>query len=71
MAIGDCLKVGRGGEVISFERAIMPKPVAAVGWAFVDWTKATSWKRVAFRSLPPVDDSVAARQRGISRSELV
>ena len=36
---------------------------ATVGWAFVAWTRATSWKRVAFRSLPPVDDFLAVRQR--------
>ena len=51
------------GTVISFEGARMPRPVATVGWAFVAWTRATSWKRVAFRSLPPVDDFLAVRQR--------
>ena len=41
----------------------MPKPVSQLGFAFVAWTRATAWKRVGFRSLPPLDEFVAVRQQ--------
>ena len=36
-------------------------PVAAMGLAFVAWTRVTTWRRLAFRNLPPFADFLAAR----------
>ena len=37
-------------------------PIAAAGVAFVAWTRAVTWSRVAFRSLPTLANFIAIRQ---------
>ena len=41
----------------------MPRPVATMGFAFIAWTRTTSWKQLAFRALPPLEDFLAVRQK--------
>ena len=38
-------------------------PIATPGIAFVAWTRAVTWSRVAFRSLPPREQFMAIRNR--------
>ena len=38
-------------------------PIATPGVAFVAWTRATSWPRVAFRALPPLSSFLDIRKR--------
>ena len=49
------------GTVISFKDTKMPMPAARLGLAFVGWTRATRWAKVAFECLPPLDDFLAMR----------
>ena len=49
------------GTVISFKDTKMPTPAAKMGLAFVAWTRATAWARIAFKSLPPLDHFLAMR----------
>ena len=39
----------------------MRNAVSQPGLAFVGWTRATTWARVAFQSLPPLEDFIAVR----------
>jgi hypothetical protein len=56
------------GTVISFKHARMPKPAAKMGLAFVGWTRATAWEKVAFQGLPPFEDFLAIRQQQAFRA---
>ena len=49
------------GSLVSFKDSRMPKAVAKLGLAFVAWTRATSWAKVAFQALPPLEDFLAVR----------
>ena len=49
------------GTVLSFKDTKMPMPVARLGLAFVGWTRACEWAKVAFMSLPPLDHFLAMR----------
>ena len=49
------------GTVISFKDTKMPQPAAKLGLAFVGWTRATLWSKIAFISLPPLDQFLAVR----------
>ena len=49
------------GTVISFKDTKMPMPAARLGLAFVGWTRATKWAKIAFKSLPPLDHFLAMR----------
>ena len=40
------------GTIISFSGTRMPAPASKPGLAFVAWTRATIWERVAFHALP-------------------
>ena len=49
------------GTVVSFEGSRMPKAVAKLGLAFVAWTRVTKWSKMAFQSLPPLEEFLAVR----------
>jgi hypothetical protein len=49
------------GTIVSFQGSRMPRAVSKLGLAFVAWTRATTWKKVAFQSLPPLEEFVAVR----------
>ena len=49
------------GTIISFKNARMPRPASKMGLAFVAWTRATKWSKIAFESLPPLDDFLSVR----------
>ena len=49
------------GTVISFLGCNMPAAVSKVGLPFVGWTRATSWSKVAFHGLPPLEEFLAVR----------
>jgi len=49
------------GTIISFKGARMRSAVSRPGLAFVGWTRATTWAKVAFQSLPPFEDFLAIR----------
>ena len=49
------------GVVVSFEGSRMVRAVSRMGLAFVAWTRVTSWDRMAFVALPPIEDFLAAR----------
>ena len=49
------------GTVVSFKDSKMPRAVSKLGLAFVGWTRATSWSKVAFQSLPPLEEFLAVR----------
>ncbi len=49
------------GAIVSFDGCSGRAPVAKLGLAFVAWTRATSWSRMAFHKLPPFADFLAAR----------
>ena len=49
------------GTIISFKNARMPKPASKMGLAFVGWTRATKWSKIAFESLPPIDHFLSVR----------
>ena len=49
------------GTIISFKNARMPKPASKMGLAFVGWTRATKWSKIAFESLPPLDHFLSVR----------
>ena len=58
--------------VIANMKSMRPgrNPVAAMGLAFVAWSRATDWSRMAFRSLPPLGNFLAVRQsRDFKRRE--
>ena len=56
------------GTVISFKDTKMPMPAAKLGSAFVGWTRATTWSKITFESLPPLDQFRAMRQRPAFKS---
>ena len=39
----------------------MPRAVSKLGLAFVTWTRATTWSKFVFQSLPPLEDFLAVR----------
>ena len=47
--------------MVSFEGAYGPAAVSKLGLAFVAWTRATRWEKMAFHKLPPLAEFVAAR----------
>ena len=49
------------GSIVSFDGCSGRAPVAKLGLAFVAWTRATKWGRMAFHKLPPFADFLAAR----------
>jgi len=49
------------GSIVSFDGCSGRAPVAKLGLAFVAWTRATNWGRMAFHKLPPFADFLAAR----------
>ena len=49
------------GTIVSFDGSRMPRAVSKMGLAFVAWTRATQWARVAFQSLPPFKEFLAVR----------
>ena len=56
------------GTIISFTDTKMPMPVAKMGLAFVAWTRATAWARIAFKGLPPLDHFLAMRLKPAFRA---
>ena len=46
---------------MSFAGAKSSSCVSKLGLAFVAWTRAQCWERMAFHKLPPIEDFVAAR----------
>ena len=51
------------GTIISFKGARQPQAASKPGLAFVGWTRATTWDKVAFQSLPPLADFVKIRSQ--------
>ena len=51
----------REGCIVSFAGSRASAAVGKMGLAFVAWTRATSWARMAFHKLPRVEDFIAAR----------
>ena len=49
------------GCVVSFDGARNAQTVSKLGLAFVAWTRATLWEKMAFQKLPPLEDFIAAR----------
>jgi hypothetical protein len=49
------------GTIVSFKDSKMFRAVSRLGLAFVAWTRATTWSKVAFQSLPPLEDFLAVR----------
>ena len=49
------------GCVISFDGARGAHTVSKLGLAFVAWTRATRWEKMAFHKLPPLEEFIAAR----------
>lgn len=49
------------GTIISFQGSRMPRAVSKLGLAFVAWTRATKWSKVAFQSIPPLEEFLAVR----------
>ena len=49
------------GVIVSFEDSRMIRAVSRMGLAFVAWTRATAWQRMAFVALPPIEDFLAVR----------
>ena len=49
------------GVIVSFQGSRMIRAVSRMGLAFVAWTRSTSWERMAFVSLPPLEDFLAVR----------
>ena len=49
------------GCVVSFDGARCTQTVSKLGLAFVAWTRATRWEKMAFHKLPPLEDFLAAR----------
>ena len=49
------------GTIISFKNARMPRLASKMGLAFVGWTRATKWSKIAFESLPPIDHFLSVR----------
>ena len=49
------------GVIVSFQGSRMIRAVSRMGLAFVAWTRTTSWERMAFLSLPPLEDFLAVR----------
>ena len=47
--------------MVSFAGARSLSCVSKLGLAFVAWTRAQCWERMAFHKLPPIKDFVAAR----------
>ena len=43
----------------------MPRAVSKMGLAFVAWTRATHWARVAFQRLPPFEEFLAVRLQDV------
>ena len=59
------------GTVISFKDTKMPMPAARLGLAFVGWTRATAWAKVAFINLPPLDQFLAMRIQPAFKSRCI
>ena len=51
------------GTLISFEGSRMPRAASKPGLAFVGWTRATTWEKVVFQKLPPIEDFLAVRMQ--------
>jgi hypothetical protein len=51
------------GTIISFKGVRQPQAASKPGLAFVGWTRATTWAKVAFQSLPPLADFVKIRSQ--------
>ena len=49
------------GTLISFEGTRALHTVSKLGLAFVGWTRATKWAKVAFHKLPPLEDFIGIR----------
>ena len=49
------------GTIVSFKDSKMPCAVSKLGLAFVAWTRATTWSKIAFQSLPPLEEFLAVR----------
>jgi hypothetical protein len=49
------------GTVISFKDVKIPKLASKMGLAFVGWTRATTWNKIVFECLPPIDHFPAVR----------
>ena len=49
------------GTLISFDGSRMPRAATKPGLAFVGWTRATTWEKVVFQKLPPIEDFLAIR----------
>ena len=47
--------------MVSFDGARNAQTVSKLGLAFVAWTRATLWEKMAFQKLPPLEDFIAAR----------
>ena len=47
--------------MVSFDGASGTQTLSKLGLAFVVWTRATLWEKMAFHKLPPLEDFVAAR----------
>ena len=51
------------GTTISFAGTRMPAAASKPGLAFVGWTRATQWAKVAFHGLPPLEEFLAVRMQ--------
>lgn len=49
------------GIILSFLGSKMVSPCSKAGLPFVGWTRATSWSRVAFHGLPPLQEFLNVR----------
>ena len=57
----------REGCVVSVAGARSSFCVSKLGRAFVAWTRAQCWERMAFHKLPPIEDFMAARLTQMSK----
>jgi hypothetical protein len=51
------------GTIISFKGVRQPQAASKPGLAFVGWTRATTWAKTAFQSLPPLADFIKIRSQ--------
>ena len=49
------------GTVVSFAGSKVRAPCSKAGLPYVGWTRATSWSRVAFHGLPPLQEFINVR----------
>lgn len=59
------------GTLISFEGSRMPRAASKPGLAFVGWTRATTWEKVVFQKLPPIEDFLAVRMQSDFKARTV